>query len=75
MTDPCIKTLPKRIEKQHKYKICKCNHGNFEHRWKLVGFWTSGIKYMSCKECICEEYNEIGKFTWEEWQKLKECEE
>jgi len=71
MTEPpCIK---KELPRKYIFNVCKCGHGDFKHKyhWKYMGF--GGVEHDECEECLCNKYNELGKFTYDEWHSLPEC--
>lgn len=69
---PCIETQPKRKEKNF-FNVCKCGHGDFNHNFKHRLYGLGNIQFLECKKCMCNEYNELGRFTYDEWMNLKSC--
>jgi hypothetical protein len=81
MTDrelPCIKKEDKRPVREYKYSVCKCGHAWSDH-WGFLGMFlyafTLGYYGEPCGECQCGMFRKLGKFTYEEMNSLKVCED
>ena len=82
---PCYTKKAPRAEnkKPYIYSVCKCGHYSHDHdriphlfvygMWLLV--FTLGKYGGACDDCSCNLFDRLGKFTYEEKNRLRPYED
>ncbi len=82
---PCYTKKAPRAENEREeiYSVCKCGHYSHDHDRlektliPKVFLWliTLGKYGGGCDDCSCNMFNRLGRFTYEEKNSLKQCED